>query len=133
MSREIKFRVWDNYLKSYKDNYENRENDSEEFYLPPKMLFLESLKSLQKDSDRFTIEQFTGLKDKNGKEIYEGDIIRDGSSVYQVLFGQYEDGLSQQVGIGFYLEQTNGFFQPLCQNNKFTILGNIHENPELLK
>lgn len=89
--------------------------------------------NLTKDIGDCYIEFFTGVLDKNGKEIYSGDIIRDSSSVYQVLFGQYQDGLSQQVGIGFYLEQTNGFFQPLCQNNKFTILGNIHENSELLK
>lgn len=79
------------------------------------------------DSDNVILEQFTGLHDKNGKEIYEGDIIqpyfdekmkigKPRPIVYEDrMFGMgTEDGL---LGIWFNI----------CE-----VIGNIHENPELL-
>ena len=75
--------------------------------------------------------QFTGLKDKNGKEIYVGDIIRDESS--------YSDG-SQLFVIKhdlpfFWFENSKGencgFGKEIDLNCK--IIGNIYKNPELLK
>lgn len=67
-------------------------------------------------------EQYTGLKDKNGKEIYEGDIVKD------------ESGYVEQVGslLGGWLHPFAadwGYWLPEdCE-----VVGNIHENPELLR
>ena len=74
--------------------------------------------------DQETIEQFTGLHDKNGKEIYEGD-IPDG---YGAVFFSNE-----YLG---YFAKSNEFeceYKPIYDIPIIEIIGNIHENPELLE
>lgn len=74
-----------------------------------------------------TIGQFTGLLDKNGKEIYEGDII---------TFSNHLQGVSQVVYdyAGFDVVSNNyrTTLRPMM-NNHIRVIGNIHDNPELLK
>jgi len=98
------------------------------------------------------IMQFTGLKDRNGKEIYEGDIIRhyDTSHPYVkeinyikgvVKFGEYKLSSPQSQGgsddyyiVGFYLENEFERKSPniWCESTE-EIIGNIYENPELVE
>ena len=74
-----------------------------------------------------TVGQFTGLTDKNGKEIYEGDII---------TFDNHLQGVSQVVYdyAGFDVVSNNyrTTLRPMM-NNHIRVIGNIHDNPELLK
>lgn len=97
------------------------------------------------------IMQYTELKDKNGKEIYEGDIIpvefqpynsNPYSENYQVFFGEYDDweGYQWDTHIGFHLFkkgdcEENNKTHPLIDeiNNGSCVIGNIYENPELLE
>ena len=80
--------------------------------------------------------QFTGLKDKNGKEIYEGDIVE-----YEEPSFESEVLRSPVIFIAgaFGLDGTNGHFNPSFYRlgkfakNDLEVLGNIYENPELLK
>lgn len=80
------------------------------------------------------IMQFTGLQDKNSKDIYEGDILQ--STIDKQLFNwkvSFNDGgfVIQNIGIDGYLMN----YFPLNQSSCFNriIIGNIYENPELLK
>ncbi len=78
-----------------------------------------------------TIGQYTGLTDKNGKKIFEGDVCRfygtDGYSDYVVF---WDDTVSQwtvrQIDLGAK-DVLDGYFTECCE-----IIGNIHDNPELL-
>lgn len=89
----------------------------------------------EKDVIPDTVGQFTGLVDKNGREIYEGDILsrKDGGASLIVEFRHgafgYEYGLEFHAWAGNH----NFTFNPFDTDVDFCIIGNIHDNPELLK
>jgi hypothetical protein len=76
-------------------------------------------------SEHHELVQFTGLKDENGSEIWEGDIIRDndGGSIWQVIFEHGE----------FYGVKSKGGERSLwIHAEDLEVIGNIYENPELV-
>ena len=73
-----------------------------------------------------TVGQFTGLKDKNGKEIYEGDIATDGENIYTVEFSMWS--------YAFVWDKhgsQNDFHFEKSDNQEMELIGNIYDNPEL--
>ena len=81
--------------------------------------------------DRETVGQYTGLKDKNGKRIFEGDIVEgadftaeDGG--YGVV--SFDDGAFEIIG-----NNCCGTFHENYWGRDFEVIGNVHDNPELLK
>lgn len=74
--------------------------------------------------DNVILMQFTGLLDRNGVEIYEGDIIKYYNFIEEVKFENFSDGdgWSSSCILGYNTEFKDGI-----------IIGNIYENPELLE
>lgn len=120
--REIKFRAWDKDNKRMLevildqswpafDGDETKISAADCFEWPEKYIPL----------------QYTGLKDKHSKEIYEGDILKQqhvDSSDFEIHVVEYEDGDWSYT----YWKQEGGW-EP---NQEWEVIGNIYENPELL-
>lgn len=131
--REIKFRAWDGkYMidSSYGDwvSFDGVTfTEAEKGYDTPHI-------EIEK-ARNYILMQFTGLKDKNGKDIYEGDIIRayqsDGSQVLHSISYSNEEARFIVSCIG-YGNLSGGFDKRWIEEFGKEIIGNIYENPELL-
>lgn len=87
--------------------------------------------------DPETVGQYTGLTDKNGKKIFEGDIVK---REYTLWHSETKRTRETQIGVVSYSNKECGFFlDKVCNLRKpwdgdtIEIIGNIHDNPELLE
>ena len=134
--KQTKFRAWDNLHKKMAE-VETLRFDSSETAIEQAFLHYYNT-PLNNDNwlPRGCIDlmQFTGLLDKNGKGIYEGDIV-DFSEGYDGMEGKYI--ISWKYG-GFWLDYLDGKepeweWNPFSlEGSNFEVIGNIYENPDLL-
>ena len=115
--REIKFRAWDKNSKKMSYGCE---------CLPP-------FRCNDKE-DIWIMQQYTGLKDKNGKEIYEGDFVatKQRDVIFEVYMGWAED--TEDYGWSF--RTATGAEQTYSVDKSITtleIIGNFYENPEIME
>jgi len=136
--REIKFRAWDGKEMIYDEymiiNFGDQRYDIE---------------TERGENYNVILMQYTGLKDKNGKEIYEGDIVRItdeedmfGNKFKAVNIVKWNDGKwdlwEQWVGDrdlyeDIWNENVCGLDSDCCKNEDLEVIGNIYENKKLLK
>lgn len=115
MNDRFKFRVWNNKMQK--------------FHIVFSMhgIVNDTLEGYAKD-DNFVLEQCTGLKDKNGKLIYEGDILTDGANTFIVNW--YDDMALFRLLYKNDNRETYCLFYPDDATSKYTVIGNIHEETE---
>lgn len=130
MPREIKFRVWDEINKKFYQNFD----------IGRWIGYDANLNEIFKNGP-FVFQQFTGLKDSDGKEIVEGDLVslRLKNGFEQILEARFGYGAPmgrRYFGVYFASKDEKFNFNPYdeIQNlEKLEIVGNIFENPELLQ
>lgn len=132
--RDIKFRAWDTSLKKYRTLGLNSGKQNLGIGFEVKGGIGSNTTTIYHSTGDI-IEQFTGLYDKNGKEIYEGDIVKLHVVILspddKVGFIEYRPEFGYCINFGKSIARQEYW----AANDKHTIevIGNIHENPVLLE
>jgi uncharacterized phage protein (TIGR01671 family) len=105
--RELKFRAWNKHSMLYSETYATLSR------------FFQKLDCIE--DENYILMQYTGLKDKNGKEIYEGDICRE------IFQGEYVGEVMFTPTQGYLVAN-----RPIWPHD-IEVIGNIWEHPDLLE
>ena len=136
MKREIKFRAWDkvnkimvvsnqllhlefdkdgvNWIGAWGSDYDSEGDQCQ--------------KTFQMEKDNFELMQFTGLKDENGKELYEGDVIRFEEPVYEKDILELPVMFLEGEFIALFDMGSQEHYIPLHEIGDFEVIGNIYES-----
>ena len=120
MNREIEFRGFDSREWRYGDLEYNRKNDVARIHTYKD----DDSYNKQYLVDPYTVCEFTGMRDKHGKKIFEGDIVRTNGceEFFEVIYDAPD----------FCLKKNSSGYRFLNHPENFEVIGNIYDNPELL-
>jgi uncharacterized phage protein (TIGR01671 family) len=152
MNREIKFRAWFNEMQAPQMIYPHLDDfiywdglvaaqldicvykNMEISYIPVNgTRYPDQLGELSDtlwDAPNSTLMQFTGMKDRAGNDVYEGDIISHQRESYKPYVVEYNERTGSFTASGYGINTNVGQCVSMCS---LTVVGNIFENPELLK
>ena len=120
--RDIKFRVWDN----ERNAMFNSKSVDIDFFEGKIEITSDTIRYDEVYTDEikdFELMQYVGCKDKNNKEIYEGDIVKTKEHIGQII---YSKGM-------FFIDVKGDFYLPIYNvSESMEVIGNIYENPDLL-
>jgi len=133
--RDIKFRAWDNIENGMHSNIQTGIYEDPDEIIPFGKIL---------EFACYDVMQYTGLKDKQGKEIYEGDLIPytfNYKKLGIVKYGEYQNICDDEFAghVGFYVEWQDEQLRTMNRKDLgywikvSTVIGNIYENPELLE
>jgi hypothetical protein len=126
--REIKFRVWSNQLN--KMVYPNERGWFDKCFIG-KNQFIQSCQlslAIEKNGKELEVMQYTGLRDKNGTEIYEGDLLFDKDELTRPFIVKWDDEWAQ-----FYVDCGGGSTDFLWRWTNLEVIGNIFQDGDLLR
>jgi len=116
--REIKFRAWDKEKKEW-------ETDGIIIEIETGLPWWIEFGEMMDEAEDIILVEYTGLKDKNGKEIYEEDIVKKGRVRFII---EFRDGAFEMIGINIIsVARLSHSYRDI------EIIGNKFENPELMK
>ena len=128
MTREIKFRVWDKVIEHMRYGYFPVKVDD---YYKIWSFHSKSGGFFSKSEDQFELMQYTGIKDSKGRDIYEGDIIKDKrENIHQIRF---IDGFASFRAFYSNTGDNCALNQDWINTFEKIVIGNIYDNPELVK
>jgi uncharacterized phage protein (TIGR01671 family) len=155
MNRELKFRIWDKQYKKWIENSSSLHCFSNWTICPFTGNLVDYVGAFGCDNftaspahgyyfegaevvrePRYVIQQYTGLKDSKGVEIYEGDIVKHRKQNREVRIGEFWDGADDRTGVFLQdpkIKHRNFGTNKVAFFSSCEIIGNVFENRELIK